>query len=352
MQTLRLWHLGRLFAVFGGIVFFLSSTHLGLGKELLGKVVSVEGKQVDIQVEGEWLPQMGDQVSIGFEVPPIGFVALRGKWAISSINATTVTADPQGETKQPQLEQLVKIQTENPQFRQKLSDDAKALYQKGENFFYGRNGAVLDQVKAFECYRLAAEKGSADAMNSMGYMYGKGIGRAENKTKSLEWFRKAAKQSSPLAQRNLGVMYSKGWGVSRDDKIALKWYLKAADQGNVKAQKDLAQCYSNGKGVDQDDKLAARWYAKAADQGDAEAQCNLGSAYYNGKGLPQDYQKAYALFKQSADQEYAMAQNNLGVVYEYGKGVEKNLPEALRWYRKAAKNGYSNAQKALDRLGQ
>ena len=48
---------------------------------------------------------------------------------------------------------------------------------------------------------------------------------------AVKWFRKAAEQGNPQAQYTLGMMYQKGRGVAQNQSEAQKWYQKAAGQG-------------------------------------------------------------------------------------------------------------------------
>ena len=56
----------------------------------------------------------------------------------------------------------------------------------------------------------------------------------------------------PWPKATLGAMYDKGRGVAQDFATALKWYRLAADQGDAAAQNDLGVLYDQGKGVAQD----------------------------------------------------------------------------------------------------
>jgi len=341
----------RLFLALIVMVITMSAT-ISNGDELLGKVVKTNDKQVEIELEGELIPQVGDEVVIGFNMSSVGFVPLQGKWRISAINPATLTADPDGDTRQPQKDQIVKITSPNPLSRKSMEQEAENIFEKAQNYFYGRKGESKNYTKALESYHKAVKMGSPDAMNSIGYMYGTGTGVTKNNIIALEWFRRSAKQGNAKAKRNLGIMYENGRGVAKDNKIAFDWYLKAAKQGNVKAQSSIGIMYENGKGIALDNKAAVQWYIEAAKQGNAVAQNNLGNMYFRGTGIARDYQKAAQWFRKSADQGHANAQYNLGVIYDQGRGVPENDAKAIIWYRKAAGNGSSNAKKALIRLGQ
>ena len=80
---------------------------------------------------------------------------------------------------------LIELQTSPTQ------EDAETLYQRGEDYYYGRNGVKQDYFKARDYYERAAAKGSAYALNSLGELYNHGLGVAQNYAKALEYFQKA-----------------------------------------------------------------------------------------------------------------------------------------------------------------
>ena len=65
-------------------------------------------------------------------------------------------------------------------------------------------------------YRLAAEQGEVGAQVSLGFMYDKGEGVAEDDVEALRWFRLAAEQGYAPAQSAVGFMYMHGEGVPED----------------------------------------------------------------------------------------------------------------------------------------
>ena len=66
--------------------------------------------------------------------------------------------------------------------------------------------------------------------------------------KAVYWYRKAAEQGHADAQNSLGEMYAKGLGVGEDQAEALYWYRMAAEQGHADAQNNLGQMYQHGEG--------------------------------------------------------------------------------------------------------
>jgi hypothetical protein len=313
-------------------LLLLSSTP-GWCEELTGTVIKTSGKQVSIKLDGDLMPQIGDSVTIGFMLDSIGFVPLKGKWKVSEMDSETVTADPVGETKQPQNEQLVKINCTTPQTIQAFNEKADEFDIKGEDFHNGRNGQEKNSAKAIEPHRQVAAHGSADSMASLDYMYANAI------------------KGDAIAQNDLGSKYRNGNGVNQDYAEAARWFYKAAEQGNAKAELSLGIFFDNGFGMDQNPVEALKWFRKASDHGEAAADFCIGVMYFYGRGVSKNFVEAAMWYRKSADQGFTRAQYVLGTKYENGIGVKQDLSQATLWYRQAASKGDSDAQKALSRLG-
>ena len=86
-----------------------------------------------------------------------------------------------------------------------------------------------------------------------------------------------AEEGNAEAQYTLGEMYRRGQGVAQDYSEAARWWRAAAEQGHADAQYNLGVMYVNGDGVTQDYSESVRWFRSAAEQGDATAQFNLKS---------------------------------------------------------------------------
>jgi len=311
----------------------LSSTP-GWCKELTGTVINTSGKKVIIKLDGDLMPQLGDSVTIGFMLDSIGFVPLKGKWKVSDMDSVTVTANPVGETKQPQNEQLVKINSTNPQTIQAFSEKADESDTKREDSYTGPNAQEKNNAKATEPHRQAAANGSTDSMASLDYLYANAI------------------KGDAVAQNKLGSKYRNGNGVNQDYAEAARWFRKAAEQGNAKAELNLGVFFDNGFGVDQNPAEALKWFRKASDHGEAAADFYIGVMYFYGRGVSKNVVEATMWYRRSADQGFTRAQYVLGTKYENGIGVNQDLSQAILWYRQAANKGDSDAQKALSRLGQ
>ncbi|PLW83695.1 peptidase C14 [Kineobactrum sediminis] len=84
-----------------------------------------------------------------------------------------------------------------------------------------------DYKTALRVWLPAAEAGDADAQNSVGEIFERGLGTEPNYEVAVLWFRKAAEQGHKGAQFNLGTLYETGKGVSQDKATALNWYRQA-----------------------------------------------------------------------------------------------------------------------------
>jgi TPR repeat protein len=135
-------------------------------------------------------------------------------------------------------------------------------------------GMTPEEVKAFEGFKVQAEKGDANAQSNLGHCYASGRGVAKDGVQAVKWYRKAADQGYAAAQFNLGLCYFNGEGVAKDFVQAVSWYRKAAEQGNASAQYNLGVCYAKGEGVAKDE-IEAYAYWNLAGITDEDARKNL-----------------------------------------------------------------------------
>lgn len=84
-----------------------------------------------------------------------------------------------------------------------------------------------DYKTALKVWMPAAEAGDAEAQNSVGEIFERGLGSDPNYQVAALWYRKAAEQGHKGAQFNLGTLYETGNGVPQDKAMALNWYRKA-----------------------------------------------------------------------------------------------------------------------------
>ena len=258
------------------------------------------------------------------------------------------------------------------------------LVQQGKNHL--ENG---DCEEAAKCFGKAVEKGNAEAMYEIGWMYIDSICIDQDYEAAATWFKHAADFGYPYAQMDLAEMYNNGVGVPRDDEKAAYWAKKVLEQQeNPRAQLLLGRLYYYGSGVPKDYKKAAELFVKLADNEEykkkvarylydmylhgngvpkdgekaaemyaidynvsmAEAYYKMGEEYFwnfdmdSGEYIDGDYPEALKWYLKAAELDHADAQFKLAVMYYFGKGVDKNLAESRKWLKFAAENGNANAQ--------
>ncbi|MBR3570897.1 MAG: toll/interleukin-1 receptor domain-containing protein [Oscillibacter sp.] len=144
-------------------------------------------------------------------------------------------------------------------------EDAETLYQRGNDYYFGRNGIQRDYVKAKEYYERAAAKGNAGALYGLGAIYSNGYIASIDYAKALDYYEQAAGKGHAGAMSNLAYHYENGLGVKRDYVKAREYYEKAAAQGYETALYMLGEYYQYGRGVLMDYAKALAYYQKVID---------------------------------------------------------------------------------------
>ena len=263
----------------------------------------------------------------------------------------------------------------NVQSKQTLSSntESKELFEKGVDYYRGRNNTKIDYVKAFECFLSSSIDGYASAMNWLGYCYEYGKGTKKNLDSAFGWYEKAANANVANAIYHLGRLYYDGKGVQQDYNKAFGLFKKACDLRESLAYEYLADCYCYGQGTKinyekalqfylkvkprgvieyqigciyarglstgSDYPKAAEHFQKGVDFGHAPSMNSLGALYYNGEGVQKDYNKAFELFKKASDLGYTTAHGWLADCYFYGQGTKINYEKALQFYLKVKPRG-------------
>lgn len=91
---------------------------------------------------------------------------------------------------------------------------------------------------------------------------------AGNYTGAMQWYRRASVLGSADAENSIGFMYDNGQGVPQDFTEAMRWYQKAADRGFATAQYNIGRMYELGEGVAPDIAQARGWMERAAESDD------------------------------------------------------------------------------------
>ena len=102
-----------------GAAFFLLAS-AAFAADLKGKVIGVSGQQVRLSIDGDLLPQVGDEVTISFQIPGGPLVRV-GKWKVSEVKMDLVEATLVTATGTPTVDQIAIIQSLNPTPRKTLA---------------------------------------------------------------------------------------------------------------------------------------------------------------------------------------------------------------------------------------
>ena len=108
------------------------------------------------------------------------------------------------------------------------------------------------------------ELGDVDAMVRLGGLYRDGLGVKLDKKKAERLFRMAADRGDADAQTHVGILLDS----EKKHEEAFRYYALAADQGFTDAEHNLGCCYKDGEGTEVDLGKARYWFERAAAKGE------------------------------------------------------------------------------------
>ncbi|KAG9291250.1 hypothetical protein G9A89_021752 [Geosiphon pyriformis] len=261
-----------------------------------------------------------------------------------------------------------------------LEHQDKPGYHSLIGFFYHQGvGIPVDNTKAYQFYKIAAENGDAFGKNQVGWCYSKGIGVKSDPKDAAEWYKKSAESGNYSGKSNLAECYLESDGIeanrdeairlltetanvgyvgsifklgycyeeateTKDEKKAFRLYLESASQGYIYGQYYVGKCYESDRGTKKDDKRAFYWYKKAAEADFDEAKLEMAKCYVEGVGVEKDQEKGFQICLKSAQNGCLGAANWVGHYFENGIGTRKNLLKAFYWYHLSALKGGSFGQ--------
>ena len=160
--------------------------------------------------------------------------------------------------------------------RQVNKGNPAAMLQLGFYYARGSYGLAPSRTKAAQLYRRAADLGYVQAMYKLGMVYETGIGVKLDMKEAVKYYRMAANRGCADAQLSYGRLFHEGSSVTQQDYAeGARLYKLAADQGLTSAEFNLGLGYVNGQGVAEDYAEASRWFERAAAKGDAQAAVAL-----------------------------------------------------------------------------
>ena len=130
-------------------------------------------------------------------------------------------------------------------------------------------GIAPNRAEAMRLVRKAAEDGHVGAMFALGRWLGDDN---RDDPQQVVWLKRAIERGSKEAMRSLGFCYANGMGgLEKNAATANAWYLKAVELGDSDAMFNLGVHHEKGFGVEKNLATAAEWYERAGKAGDKEA---------------------------------------------------------------------------------
>lgn len=249
-----------------------------------------------------------------------------------------------------------------------------SLYEEGR-------GTAKSREEAMRWYRLAADRGEAQAMVALGRLLLQDRG-PEARESAWRWLRQSARLDDRDGQYHLGWLLAQP-GPAHDDAQAYQLFVKSAAQGHVGAQVAAAIHLLDGRGVAKDKKAAADWllraakaqdpvahyhlarlregategdldavrnsYRIAATAGHREAQFALGAILAKSR-VEAEREESVAWFTKAHEAGHRAAANRLGELYRDGIGVSPQLDKAKGYFQRAAEKGDPNAMYNLAQM--
>src|SRR5205814_1226591 len=83
-------------------------------------------------------------------------------------------------------------------------------------------GIKKDEIKAFNYYKILAEKGIADAQHQLGNCFYNGIGAEVDKAQALHWYEKATSNGNIITKHILEQVYNKKVNGKKNKFIEIK----------------------------------------------------------------------------------------------------------------------------------
>ena len=210
--------------------------------------------------------------------------------------------------------------------------------------YFDGDGVECDYAKALECFTRKEVLDDVEAQGLAGFIYDKGLAGPPDYVKAMEYYTKSAENGWDFAQFYLGALYEKLCNYER----ACFWYEEARKQNYAFAKNSLALLLLNGYGVKQDIKAGYELLKEAVDQGCSMAMCNVAAIHYLGVyGMPKDISLVIQMYRNAINAGCSIAKYRLAELYKEGKCVPRDMDLATELYEQSANEGFDKAQVAF-----
>lgn len=151
------------------------------------------------------------------------------------------------------------------------------------------------------------------SQNALGYMHMHGFGVAQSHKKALEYFKVAAEKGNADAQFNLGAMHVGGIGIKKAYDRALHYFTLSAHQGHTLALFNLGQMHLNGLGTPRSCTVAVQFLKAVAERGPWGTQLDAAHTAL----LNSNPAQAIQLYSPLAEGGYEVAQYNIAFLLDH-----------------------------------
>ena len=188
-------------------------------------------------------------------------------------------------------------------------------------------------------FQAAFDAGNADAMNDLGAQYYDGSrGFEQDYGKAVEYYNMAAQNGSRQAQENLGYCYYYGRNVPVDYEKAFHYFALGAFDGHLISLYKIGDMYANGLYVEKNEKEAFQIYIRcintmtdeAAEVAAGPIYLRLGKCFLNGIGVEKDAKAALMCFQKAESFLYDMVKDGNAMYHNSLKAAVDGQEKARR----------------------
>jgi TPR repeat protein len=253
----------------------------------LDPVMAEDGKVYERAAIEDWLKQHQRSPITNL---PMG-TKLVAATQIKNIIERMVISDALPEDKASAWKERIRQQEEVVEKRRAVeAGDLEAAHTLGNWYDHGKNGLAVDQKRAFEFFKVAAEGGHKKGAGRLSTFYYYGRGVEVNKALALRWAGAAATLGNGNGKQILSIFYDKGeLGMPIDKEYAFKLKVAAseADSLNSRGLYDLAIRCEQGVGTAIDMEKAEALMRKAVDQNKPLDHVHRARDWLSARGLAQ-----------------------------------------------------------------
>lgn len=353
----------EIWPAYDDVVTVKAKDHFGMYSVQHGWMLEMEYDRIDPFLSKVYVLEKdgkhGLYISAQKIVPPVYDIIISDvnridelQWETFATNENGVfKLDHQGDATLLTGKEIEGLLAENNRYRYNDTELSNLINAAGDNIpaemLYANGFEALSQQdydEAIRNYEKAAAKGSASAMNDLGYIY-EAIEGYVDSNRSFEWYSRGVELGSPHAANGLANCYMDGLGTTPNIKKAIELYEQSAAGHVSYAHYNLGILYYEANHVEKNDEKALTHFVYAS---------TLGYECHNYVGVlleqKEDYKNAYKAYKDAAKYKDADSAFNLARLHELGYGCKQDFGKALSFYRDAVKWGIVDAHLQLRRL--